>query len=123
MTAFAGSGQAMCGAGGGVHVHVGGELHTLCPEDTGRLLFTGEQVSLFTKGPENAVKDSRSGPVSPSPNGRAVSIASGSQRSMLPHDRFPAVAFGEEISCIFVEVPPGTPEREIQPVSPGGITP
>jgi hypothetical protein len=123
MSAFASGGQAMCGAGGGVHVHAWGELHTLCPEDTGRLLFVGEQVSLFTKGPENAVKDARSGPVSPSPSERAVTIAGGSQRSMLPRDRFPAVAPLEEISCIFVEVPPGTPEREIQPVSTGGITP
>jgi hypothetical protein len=123
MTAFANGIQAMCGAGGGVHVHVGGELHTLCPEDTGRLLFTGEQVPLFTKGPENAVKDSRSGPVSPSPSGRAVIIATGSQRSMLPHDRFPTVAQGEEISCIFVEVPPNTPEREVLPAANGGSTP
>jgi hypothetical protein len=123
MTAFASGGQVMCGAGGGVHVRAGGELHTTCPEDPGRLLFTGEQVPLFTKGPENAVKDSRSSPVSPSPNGRAVSIASGSQRSMLPHDRFPAVAQGEEMSCIFVEVPPHTPEREILPAANGGSTP
>jgi hypothetical protein len=113
----------MCGAGGGVHVNAWGELHTLCPEDPGRLLFVGEQVPHFTKGPENAVKDARSGPVSPSPSERAVIIASGSQRYMLPRDRFPAVAPGEEISCIFVEVPSCTPERELQPLSPGGITP
>jgi len=123
MTAFASGGQVMCGAEGGVHVRVWGELHTICPEDHGMLLFFGEQVSLFTKGAENAVKDARSGPVSISPSERAVIIASGSQRYMLPRDRFPAAALGEEISCIFVEVPPGTMEKEIQPVSPGGITP
>ena len=123
MTAFASSGQIMCGAEGGVHVRVWGELHTICPEDPGRLLFVGERVSLFSKGLENTVKDSLSGPVSPSPTGRAVIIASGSQRSMLPRDRFLAVALREEISCIFVEVPADTLEREIQPASQGGITP
>ena len=123
MMAFASGSQVMCGAGGGVHIRAGGELHTTCPEDPGRLLFTREQVPLFTNGPENAVMDSRSGPVSPSPSGRAVIIASGSQRSMLPRDRFLAVALREEISCIFVEVPADRHEREIQPASQGGITP
>jgi len=123
MTAFASGGQVMCGAEGGVHVRVGGELHTICPEDPGRLLFIGERVSLFTKRTENAVKDSRSSPVSPSPSGRAVIIATGNQRSMLPRDRFLAVAPGEEISCIFVEVPADTPESGILPASQGGITP
>jgi hypothetical protein len=113
----------MCGAGGGVHVQVWGERHTTCPEDPGMLLFVGERVPHLTKGPENTVKDARSGPVSLSPSKRAVIIASGSQRSMLPRDRFPAVAQGEEISCIFVEALSCTKEREIQPVSPGGITP
>jgi len=123
MTAFASGGQVMCGAEGGVHVRVGGELHTICPEDPGRLLFVGERVSLFTRGVENVLKDSLSGSVSLSPSGRAVIIATGSQRSMLPRDRFLAVALGEEISCIFVEVPEDMPEREIMPASKGGITP
>ena len=123
MTAFASGGQVMCGAEGGVHVRVGGELHIICPEDPGRLLFVGERVSLFTKGPENVLKDSLSGPVCLSPFGRAVIIATGNQRSMLPRDRFLAVALGEEISCIFVEVPADRPEREIQPASQGGSTP
>ena len=106
-----------------MHVRAWGELRTICPEDPGRLLFAGERVPLFTKGAENILKDSVSGPVSLSPSGRAVIIASGSQRSMLPRDRFLAVAFGEEISCIFVELPPDTPEREIPSASQGGITP
>lgn len=123
MTAFASGGQVMCGADGGVHVRAGGELHTICPEDPGRHLFAGERVSLFIKGAENVCKDTISGPVPLSPYGRAVIIASGNQRSMLPRDRFLAVALGEEISCIFVEVPADTPERELLPSSPGGITP
>jgi hypothetical protein len=123
MTAFASGGQVMCGAEGGVHVRIWGELHTICPEDPGRLLFVGERVSLFSWGPENVVKDAVSGSVSLSPSGRAVIIASGSQRSMLPRDRFLAVALGEEISCIFIELPAGTPERDLLPASRGGITP
>jgi hypothetical protein len=123
MTAFASGDQVMCGAEGGVHVRVWGELHTICPEDPGRLLFVGERVSLLTKGPENILKDSRSGPVCLSPSGRAVIIASGSQRYLLPRDRFLAVGPWEEISCIFVELPAGIPEREIPPASKGGITP
>ena len=123
MTAFASGGQVMCGAEGGVHVRIWGELHTICPEDPGRLLFVGERVSLFTRGPENVVKDAVSGSVSLSPSGRAVIIASGSQRSMLPRDRFLAVALGEEISCIFIELPADTLERDLLPASQGGITP
>ena len=123
MTAFASGGQVMCGAEGGVHVRIWGELHTICPEDLGRLLFVGERVSLFTRGPENVVKDAVSGSVSLSPSGRAVIIASGSQRSMLPRDRFLAVALGEEISCIFIELPADTIDRDLLPASQGGITP
>ena len=123
MTAFASGGQVMCGAEGGVHVRVWGELHTICPGDLGRLLFVGERVPLFTQGLENVHTDIISGSVALSPSGRAVIIASGSQRYMLPRDRFLAVALGEEISCIFVEVPAGTPDRELLTASAGGITP
>ena len=122
MTAFASGGQVMCGAEGCVHVRIWGELHTICPEDLGRLLFVGERVSLFTR--ENVPGDlyQVSGSVCLSPSGRAVIIASGSQRYMLPRDRFLAVALGEEISCIFIELPADTPERDILPASRGGIT-
>jgi hypothetical protein len=82
-------------------------------------------VSLFTRGPENIPRDSLQvyDPVSLSPSGRAVIIATGSQHSMLPRDRFLAVAPMDEMSCIFVEVPAGTMEREIQTTSKGDITP
>ena len=82
----------------------------------------GAGVTLHQRTGER-LKDSLSGPVSPSPSERAVIIASGSQRSMLPRDRFLAVALGEEISCIFVEVPSDTPDSENTPASQGGITP
>jgi hypothetical protein len=125
MTAFASGGQVMCGAEGRVHVRIGGELHSICPEDPGRLLFVGDRVSLFTKGPEEVPRDSVqvSGPVCLSPSGRAVIISTGNQRYMLPRDRFLAVAPGEEISGIFVELPPGMPESGIRPASQGGVAP
>jgi len=127
MTAFASGGQVMCGAEGQVHVRVWGELHAICPEDLGRLLFMGERVSLFRKGPapEEVPQDSAqvSGSVFLSPSGRAVIIASGSQQYMLPRDRFLAVALGEEISCIFFEVPPGEPGSEIIMDSKGCVAP
>jgi hypothetical protein len=124
MTAFAG-GQIMCGGEGRVHVRIWGEPHYICPEDLGRLLFVGNRVSLFTKGPEKVPGDSVqvSGSVCLSPSGRAVIISTGNQRYMLPRDRFLAVALGEEISCIFFEVPLDTSESEILPASKGGISP
>lgn len=123
MTAFASGGQVMCGAEGRVHVRIWGELHYICPEDLGRLLFVGERVSLFKKGPAPEEVPQVSGSVCLSPSGRAVIISTGNQRYMLPRDRFLAVALGEEISCIFFEVPSDTPDSEILPASKGGIAP
>ena len=123
MTAFASGGQVMCGAEGRVHVRIWGELHYICPEDLGRLLFVGERVSLFKKGPAPEEVPQVSGSVCLNPSGRAVIISTGNQRYMLPRDRFLAVALGEEISCIFFEVPSDTPDSEILPASRGGIAP
>ena len=108
-----------------MHVRIRGELPTISPEAPGRLLFVGDRVSLCTQGPEEVPEDAAqvSGPVCPSPSKSAVIISTGSQRSMLPRDRFPAVAPGEEISCIFVEVPSDTPDGNILPASTGGIAP
>jgi hypothetical protein len=127
MTAFASGGQVMCGAEGQVHVRIWGELHYVCPEDLGRLLFVGDRVPLLRKGsaPEEVPHPLAqvSGSVCLTQSGRAVIIATGSQRYMLPRDRFLAVAFGEEISCIFFEVPSGEPGSEIIPDSKGCVVP
>ena len=125
MTAFASGGQVMCMAGGRMDVRIRGELPPIRPEDPGRLLFVGDRVSLCTQGPEKVPRDAArvSGPVCLSPSKSAVIISTRSQRSMLPRDRFPAVAFGEEISCIFVEVPSDTPDGDILPAAKGGIAP
>ncbi len=127
MTAFASGGQVMCGADGCVHVRIWGELHSISPEDLGRMLFMGERVSLIRKGSaaeevSQPVADV-SGSVCLAPSGRAVVIAAGSQRYMLPRDRFLAVALGEEISCIFFEVPSGDPGSEIVPDPEGCVAP
>jgi hypothetical protein len=129
MTVFASGGQVMCGAEGQVHVRIWGELHYVCPEDLGRLLFIGDRVSLLKKGAGEVPQDSVqvSGSVHISPSGRAVIIATGSQRYMLPRDRFVAVALGEEISCIFFEVPSdddkGSSGAVLSPLPAEGVAP
>jgi hypothetical protein len=122
MTAFAG-GQIMCGGEGRVHVRIWGEPHYICPEDLGMLLFVGDRVSLFKKGSAPHEVPQISGSVYLSPSGRAVIIATGRQRYMLPRDRFLAVALGEDVSCIFFEVPSDEPEIEIISPSKGGVAP
>lgn len=129
MTVFASGGQVMCGTEGQVHVRIWGELHYVCPEDLGRLLFVGDRVSLLRKGPEGVPREPVrvSGSVRLSPSGRAVIIAAGSQRYMLPRDRFIAVALGEEVSCLFFEMPSdddkGSPEAVRSPLPAGGVAP
>lgn len=129
MTAFASGGQVMCGAEGQVHVRIWGELHSVCREDLGRLLFVGERVPLLRKGPGEVSRETArvSGSVRISLSGRAVILATGSQRSMLPRDRFVAVALGEEVSCLFFEMPPdeGGESREavLSPLPAGGVAP
>ena len=131
MTAFASGGQVMCGAKGCVHVRIWGELHAICPEDLGRLLFLGERVPLTRKGSAAGEvcrdPDQVSGSVCLSPSGRAVIIAAGSQRYMLPRDKFLAVALGEEVSCLFFEMPcddeKRSPEAVLSPLPAGCVVP
>jgi len=131
MTAFASGGQVMCGAEGQVHVRIWGELHYVSPEDLGRLLFMGERVSLIRKGsaPEKVPQPLAqvSGSICLTPSGRAVIIAAGSQRYMLPRDRFLAVALGEEVSCLFFEMPSDddrrSPEAVLSPLPAGCVVP
>jgi hypothetical protein len=129
MTAFASGGQVMCGAEGQVHVRIWGELHYVCPEDLGRLLFVGDRVPLLRKGPAEVSREpiQVSGSVRISPSGRAVIIATGYQRYMLPRDRFLAVALGEEVSCLFFEMPSDdekrSPEAVLSSLPAGGVAP
>jgi hypothetical protein len=68
-----------------------------------------------------------SGSVRISPSGREVILATGSQRYMLPRDRFVAVALGEEISCLFFEMPSdddkGSPGIVLSPLTAGSVAP
>jgi len=129
MTAFASGGQVMCGAGGQVHVRIWGELHYVCIEDLGRLLFVGDRVPLLRKGPGVVPREPVrvSGPVRISPSGRAVILATGSQRYMLPRDRFVAVALGEEVSCLCFEMPSDddkeSPGIVLSPPTAGSVAP
>ena len=115
MTAFAG-GQIMCGGEGRVHVRIWGEMHYIIPEELGYLFFVGVGVPLMKKpaSPQETPKDV--GTVYLSATGRAVIIAVGKQRYLLPRDKFLAVALGEEVACIFFEAPGSEPK--IETISP-----
>lgn len=119
MTACA-AGQILCGSEGRVYVRIWGEKHYILPEDLGMLLFVGERVPLMKKSASPHEIAQEVGRVGLSPSGRAVIIAVGNQRYMLPRDKFLAVALGEEIGCIFFEAPGNEPDIEIMPFRKGG---
>jgi len=129
MTAFASGGQVMCGAEGQVHVRIWDELHYVCTEDLGRLLFVGDRVPLLRKGPGDVPHKpvQVTGSVRISPSGRGVIIASGSQQYILPRDRFVAVVLGAEVSCLFFEMPSDngreSPGTVLSPLPAGGVAP
>ncbi|WP_321504566.1 hypothetical protein [uncultured Methanoregula sp.] len=108
MNAFT-AGQVLCGDDGRVHVRIWGERYYLYPEDLGILFFAGDPVPLLMKGPGRDVHEV-AGTVSLNPSGRAVVIAIKKQRYMLSREKFLAVALGEEMACIFSEVPVEGPE-------------
>ncbi len=84
------------------------------------LFFVGDHVPILKKTklvPETLVV---SGSAYLSPSGRAVILAMGKQRYMVPRDKFLAVALGEDVSCIFFEVPGNEPEIEILSPHKGG---
>jgi len=120
MTAYA-AGQILCGDDGRVHVRIWGEHYYICPEELGMLFFVGDRVPLLKKGPAQQTPQV-SGTVYLGPSGRAVIIAVGKARYMLPRDRFLAVALGEDVSCIFFEVPGDAPEIGLISPHKGGAT-
>ena len=114
------AGLVMTGSDGSVHVRIWGERHYICPEELGMLLFVGDHVPLLKKGPVPEGIPLVSGTAYLNPSGRAVIIAVGKTRYMLPRDRFIAVALGEDVSCILFEVPSDVPEPEIISPNKGG---
>ena len=121
MTAFA-AGQIMCGDEGCVHIRIWGDLHYICPEELGMLFFVGDHVPILRKPKLVPEAPFVSGSAYLSPSGRAVIIAMNKQRYMVPRDKFLAVAFGEDVACIFFEVPGTAPEIEIISPRKGGAT-
>ncbi len=112
MTAFA-AGSIISGSEGCVHIRIMGEPHYLCPEELGRLLFMGNSVPLLRHYPTANDPPQVAGSVHLNPSGRGVIIEVGKQRYQLPRDKFIAVALGEDISCIFFEIPSDEQEPEI----------
>ena len=68
MTAFASGGQVMCGAEGGVHVRVWGELHTICPEVRQAPFCRGAGVHSSPEDRRTSLRTCRPGSVSLSPS-------------------------------------------------------
>jgi hypothetical protein len=119
MTAYP-AGQILCGDNGCMHVRIWEERYYISPEDLGRLFFVGDRVPLKKKGPTRQ-PSMVSGSVSLHPSGQAIVIAAGTQRYLLPRDRFFAVALGEEISSVFFEVPGDAPEIELNSPHKGDV--
>jgi hypothetical protein len=107
------AGLVISGSEGCVHVRIWSEHYYVSPEDLGMLLFVGDHVPLLKKGPVTPGIPQVSGSVSLNPSGRAVIISIGKSCYILPRDRFIAVAFGEDVSCILLEVPSDASDIEI----------
>ncbi|MDO9326255.1 MAG: hypothetical protein Q7T80_14990 [Methanoregula sp.] len=110
------AGQIMGGSDGCVHVKIYGAPHYICPEELGMLFFVGDSVPLLKNFPSVSETPQLSGRVHLNASGRSVIIEIGAARFMVPRDRFLAVAFGEDISCLIFEIP--SDKNEIEIISP-----
>jgi hypothetical protein len=119
MTPFS-AGEIMGGSDGCVHVNMYGAQHYICPEELGMLFFAGDSVPLLKNFPSGQSTPQLSGRVRLNASGRSVIIEIGAARFMVPRDRFLAVAFGEDISCIIFEIP--SEKNGIAIISPKGGT-
>ena len=84
------------------------------------LFFVGDRVPILKKPKLVPESPFVSGQCVSQSSGRAVILALGKQRYMVPRDKFLAVALGEDVSCIFFEVPGNEPEIEILSPHKGG---
>ena len=119
MTPYA-AGQILFGSDGSVHIRIWGERYYISPGDLGMLFFVGDIVPVLKRVKASTGTRQVSGSAFLSPSGQAVLIEIGSQRYMLPRDKFIAVAFGEAVSGLFFEVPEDAPEIEIISPRKGG---
>jgi hypothetical protein len=122
MSGFA-VGQVLSGDEGRVHIRIRAERYYICPEELGMLLFVGDRVPLLKKSPDPRGMPWVAGSVYLNPSGRAVIIAIGETRYLLPRDRFLAVALGEDVSCILFEIPSDEEEPKIDARVKGGAKP
>ena len=106
----------MGGSDGCVHVSIYGTPHYICPEELGMLFFVGDSVPLLKNFPSVKSTPQLSGRVRLNASGRSVIIEIGAARFMVPRDRFLAVAFGEDSSCIIFEIP--SEKNGIEIISP-----
>jgi hypothetical protein len=116
MTQYA-AGSITSGKDGCLYIRIWGEPHYIYPEELGRLIFMGDCVPLLRHQPTSTDPPQVSGTVHMNMSGRGIVIEIGNTHYQLPRDRFLAVALGEEISCIFFEVPDGRNEPAV--ISPG----
>jgi len=106
----------MGGSDGCLHVRIYGAPHYICPEELGMLFFVGDSVPLLKNYPSAGSTPQLSGRVRLNASGRSVIIEIGAARFMVPRDRFLAVAFGEDFSCIIFEIP--SEKNGIEIISP-----
>ena len=116
MTQYA-AGSITSGKDGCVFIRIRGEPHYIYPEELGRLIFMGDCVPILRHQPTANGPPQVSGTVHLNLSGRGIVIEIGDTHYQLPRDRFLAVALGEEVSCIFYEVPDG--KHELAELAPG----
>jgi hypothetical protein len=114
------SGQILFADEGRMHIRIWDGQYYICSKDLGILFFIGGDIPVLKKENGTDTTPMVSGNAYLAPSGQAVIIAIGSLRYMIPRERFLAVAFGEEVSCIFSEMPVDPPGIETLQRGKGG---
>ena len=104
MTALS-AGEIRAGGDGCVHLLIGKQVLAFCPGDMGELFFGGGMAPVRALAGPGEPGEKPRGMARLTPSGRAVTIELGSERYMVPRDRFLAVAFGEDIASLVFTLP------------------
>jgi len=104
MTALS-AGEIRAGGDGCVHILLKGQVYSLCPDDMGVLFFGGGAAPVRILPGQGGPSLKARGHARLNPSGRSVTIELGTERFMVPRDRFLAVAFGEDIASLVFTVP------------------
>jgi len=99
------AGEIRAGGDGCVHLLIGKQILAVNPDDMGVLFFGGGAAPVRARAGPGEPGEKPRGMVRLTPSGRAVTIELGSERFMVPRDRFLAVAFGEDIASLVFTVP------------------